>query len=54
MSEDDEFEYDRRKKFGKEYSYWSFEPKSRWEAIILGAAVIAMIVAAGIAYFSAF
>lgn len=52
MSEDDEFEYDRRKKFGLEYSHWSFEPKSPWEAMIFDVVFVAMIVAARMAYFS--
>ena len=52
MSEDEEFEYYRRKKFGQEYSYWRFGPLSLWEAIIYGAVILALIVSVGIAYFS--
>ena len=51
MSEDEEFEYTRRKKFGQEYSFWTFR-FSLWEMIIYGAVILALVVALGIAYFS--
>ena len=43
---------DERKKFGGEYSCWPFGPLSLWEAIILGAVILALVVALGMAYFS--
>ena len=51
MSEDEEFEYTRRKKFGQEYSFWTFR-FSLWEMIIYGAVILALVVALGMAYFS--
>ena len=43
---------DERKKFREEYSYWPFGPLSLWEAIILGAVILALVVALGMTYFS--
>ena len=51
MSEDEEFEYTRRKKFEQEYSFWTFR-FSLWEMIIYGSVILALVVALGMAYFS--